>query len=32
MYSLAERIVAYSIFDSFTPRCAGAPSSLNGTA
>lgn len=32
MYSLAERIVAYSIFDSFTPRSAGAPSSLNGTA
>jgi sortase A len=28
MYSLAERIVAYSVFDSFTPRSAGAPASL----
>ena len=32
MYSLAERIVAYSLFDSFTPRSAGPPSSLNGAA
>lgn len=32
MYSLAERIVAYSVFDSFTPRSAGPPSSLNGAA
>ena len=30
MYSLAERIVAYGVFDSFTPRSAGAPSSLTG--
>jgi sortase A len=28
MYSMAERIVAYSVFDSFTPRSAGAPASL----
>lgn len=28
MYSLAERIVAYSVFDSFTPRSAGPPASL----
>lgn len=28
MYSLAERIVAYSVFESFTPRAAGAPASL----
>jgi sortase A len=28
MYSLAERIVAYSVFDSFTPRSAGEPASL----
>ncbi|MFH8251781.1 class E sortase [Microbacterium sp. B2969] len=28
MYSLAERIVAYSVFESFTPRSAGAPASL----
>lgn len=28
MYSKAERIVAYSSFESFTPRSAGAPSSL----
>jgi sortase A len=28
MYSLAERIVGYSVFDSFTPRAAGAPASL----
>ncbi|QIG41123.1 class E sortase [Microbacterium sp. 4R-513] len=32
MYSLAERIVAFSVFDSFTPRSAGPPSSLNGSA
>lgn len=32
MYSLAERIVAYSVFDFFTPRSAGPPSSLNGAA
>ncbi|MBZ4487204.1 class E sortase [Microbacterium sp. cx-55] len=28
MYSLAERIIGYSVFDSFTPRSAGAPASL----
>jgi sortase A len=28
MYSLAERIVAYSVFESFTPRSAGEPASL----
>ena len=28
MYSMAERIVAYSVFDSFTPRSAGEPASL----
>jgi sortase A len=28
MYSLAERIVAFSVFDSFTPRSAGEPASL----
>lgn len=28
MYSLAERIVAYSVFDVFTPRSAGPPASL----
>lgn len=28
MYSLAERIVAYGVFDSFTPRSAGAPTAL----
>ena len=29
MYSLAERIVAYGVFDSFTPREAGLPDSLS---
>ena len=28
MYSKAERIVAYSVFESFTPRSAGSPASL----
>ncbi|MDT0182567.1 class E sortase [Microbacterium sp. ARD31] len=28
LYSLAERIVAYSVFESFTPRSDGPPSSL----
>ncbi|MDY0908082.1 class E sortase [Microbacterium sp. CFBP9034] len=32
MYSLAERIVAYGVFDSFTPRSAGAPASLTEAA
>ena len=28
LYSLAERIVAYGVFDSFQPRALGAPASL----
>ncbi len=28
MYSLAERIIGYSVFESFTPRSAGQPASL----
>lgn len=28
MYAMTERIVAYSVFDSFTPRAAGAPAAL----
>ncbi|MBW1639330.1 class E sortase [Microbacterium resistens] len=28
LYSLAERIIAYGVFDSFQPRAAGAPASL----
>lgn len=28
MYSMTERIVAYGVFESFTPRSAGAPASL----
>lgn len=28
MYSMAERIVAYSVFESFTPRDAGPPAAL----
>lgn len=28
LYSMAERIVAYGVFDSFTPRDAGEPSAL----
>lgn len=32
MYSKAERIVAYSVFDSFTPRSAGAPASLQAVS
>jgi sortase A len=32
MYSMTERIVAYSVFDSFTPRAAGAPASLTEAA
>jgi sortase A len=31
MYSMAERIVAYGVFDSFTPRTAGPPPVLTGT-
>ncbi|WP_235565522.1 class E sortase [Microbacterium sp. Root166] len=29
MYSLAERIVAYGVFESFTPRTAGEPPALS---
>ncbi len=32
MFSLAERIVAYSVFDSFQPRADGPPAALEGTA
>lgn len=33
LYSLAERIVAYSVFDSFQPRADGPPATLSeGTA
>ena len=28
MYSRAERIIAYSVFEAFTPRAAGAPLAL----
>lgn len=28
MYAMSERIVAYSVFESFTPRASGAPRSL----
>ncbi len=28
MFSRAERIIAYSVFDSYTPRAAGEPASL----
>ncbi|MHC2998214.1 sortase [Microbacterium sp. HJ5] len=32
MFSMAERIVAYGVFESFTPRSAGAPASLEVVA
>ncbi|WP_240642150.1 class E sortase [Microbacterium sulfonylureivorans] len=32
MYSMAERIVAYGVFESFTPRTAGPPASLDEAA
>lgn len=32
MYSLAERIIGYGLFEGFTPRSAGAPASLTETA
>ena len=32
MYSMSERIVAFSVFESFTPRSAGAPASLTAGA
>jgi sortase A len=28
MFSLAERIVGYGVFESYTPRDAGPPASL----
>jgi sortase A len=28
MYDLTERIIAYSIFESFTPRSSGPPLAL----
>ncbi|MGK2853088.1 MAG: class E sortase [Microbacteriaceae bacterium] len=31
-FSAAERIIAYSLFESFTPRSAGAPTVLSATA
>lgn len=32
MYSMTERIVAYAVFDAFTPRSAGEPASLQAVA
>ncbi len=32
MYAMTERIVAYSVFESFTPRSAGEPASLAAVA
>ncbi|GAA1466974.1 class E sortase [Microbacterium thalassium] len=32
LYSAAERIIAYSVFESFTPRAGGPPASLAGGA
>lgn len=32
MYAMTERIVAYGVFDSFTPRSAGVPASLQAVA
>lgn len=32
MYAMTERIVAYGVFDSFTPRSAGEPASLQAVA
>ncbi len=32
VYSMAERIVAYGVFDSFTPRSAGEPASITEAA
>lgn len=32
LYSAAERIIAYSVFESFTPRADGAPDSISGGA
>ena len=28
MYSMTERIVAYGVFESFTPRASGPPAAL----
>ncbi|MFE5408193.1 class E sortase [Microbacterium sp. NPDC056569] len=32
MFAMTERIVAYGVFDSFTPRSAGEPASLQAVA
>jgi sortase A len=32
MYAMTERIVAYGVFESFTPRSAGEPASLQAVA
>lgn len=32
MYAMTERIVAYGVFESFTPRSAGPPASLQAVA
>ncbi|WP_239453098.1 MULTISPECIES: class E sortase [Microbacterium] len=32
MYAMTERIVAYGVFESFTPRSAGQPASLQAVA
>ena len=32
MYSMTERIVAYGVFEAFTPRTAGAPAALTEAA
>ncbi|GAA1977354.1 class E sortase [Microbacterium pumilum] len=32
MYAMSERIVAYGVFESFTPRSAGAPQSVSEAA
>lgn len=32
MYAMTERIVAYGVFESFTPRAAGEPASLQAVA
>ena len=32
LYSLAERIVAYGVFESFQPRALGAPASLKAVS
>jgi sortase A len=32
MFAMTERIVAYGVFESFTPRAAGEPASLQAVA